>query len=378
MARRVGRSPFWQEIIGFLLAKYVRLVQITSRVTTVPEDIGKAIEGETPIICAMWHGQHLMVSFAWPDTIDRFAALISRHEDAGAQAAALEHLGVTPVRGSGGPADRARYKGGAPAMRELLRQLELGASVAMTADVPKRARVCGLGIVSLAKLSGPADRSDRRGHEPADPVRHLGPRLPRPAVQPRRGADRRSRARAAGRRRRGDGGGAPRRAAGPRRGARARLCDGRRDRSRREFENGMTAPLTLHVYRALTAIGTPLAVPFLALRLRRGKEDRERIGERRGRAGLARPLGRLVWLHGASVGEAVSLLPFVERIARAGATALVTTGTVTSAALLSRRLPAGGAAPVRPARQSVLPAPLPAPLAPGRGAGRRIRSCGRT
>lgn len=154
MARRIGRSPLWQETIGFLLAKYVRLVQITSRITTVPDDIGKAIAGETPIICAMWHGQHLMVSFAWPDTIDRFAALISRHEDAGAQAAALEHLGVTPVRGSGGPADRARYKGGAPAMRELLRQLESGASVAMTADVPKRARVCGLGIVSLAKLSG--------------------------------------------------------------------------------------------------------------------------------------------------------------------------------------------------------------------------------
>ena len=61
---------------------------------------------------------------------------------------------MTPVRGSGGPADRARDKGGALAMRELLRQLELGASVALTADVPKRARVCGLGIVSLAKLSG--------------------------------------------------------------------------------------------------------------------------------------------------------------------------------------------------------------------------------
>ena len=154
MARRIGRSPFWQETIGFLLARYVRLVEITSRFTTVPPDIDAAMAPEAPIISAMWHGQHLMNSFAWPKTIDRFAALISRHEDAGAQAAALRWLGVIPVRGSGGPADRARYKGGAPAMRELLRLLEAGASVAITADVPKRARVCGLGIVTLAKLSG--------------------------------------------------------------------------------------------------------------------------------------------------------------------------------------------------------------------------------
>jgi lysophospholipid acyltransferase (LPLAT)-like uncharacterized protein len=150
----VGRSQWAQETIGFLLATYLSLVQRTSRVTTIPDDIDAFIKDDLPLIAAMWHGQHLMMPFARPATMDRLAVLISRHEDAGAQALAAERLGITPVRGSGGPADRAYYKGGAPAMRELIRQLDAGSSVAMTADVPKRARVAGPGIVALAKLSG--------------------------------------------------------------------------------------------------------------------------------------------------------------------------------------------------------------------------------
>jgi lysophospholipid acyltransferase (LPLAT)-like uncharacterized protein len=154
MARRVGRSQWAQETIGFLLATYLSLVQRTSRFTTIPEDLDAFIKDDLPLVAAMWHGQHLMMPFARPATMDRLAVLISRHEDAGAQALAAERLGIIPVRGSGGPADRAYYKGGAPAMRELIRQLDTGSSVAMTADVPKRARVAGLGIVALAKLSG--------------------------------------------------------------------------------------------------------------------------------------------------------------------------------------------------------------------------------
>ncbi|HEY5204997.1 MAG TPA: glycosyltransferase N-terminal domain-containing protein, partial [Roseiarcus sp.] len=100
----------------------------------------------------------------------------------------------------------------------------------------------------------------------------------------------------------------------------------------------MTAPLSLIGYRWASFLATPLAGPMLAMRLRRGKEDSRRVGERRGLTSLARPPGPLVWLHGASVGEAGVLLPFVERITRMGATALVTTTTVTSAAMLAQRL----------------------------------------
>jgi hypothetical protein len=154
MLKRLGRSRFAQEALGFLLAHYLRFVQLTNRFTRVPADLDAAIAGEAPVIVAMWHGQHVMISFAWPKSIARMAALISRSVDAGAQAAALRRLGVTPVRGSTGRAGRARRKGGAPALRELLRQLESGASVALTADAAKQARVAGLGIVTLARLSG--------------------------------------------------------------------------------------------------------------------------------------------------------------------------------------------------------------------------------
>jgi 3-deoxy-D-manno-octulosonic-acid transferase len=102
----------------------------------------------------------------------------------------------------------------------------------------------------------------------------------------------------------------------------------------------MTAPLSLTLYRLASLLATPLAGPILRMRLRRGKEDPQRVGERRGLARVPRPPGPLVWLHGASVGEAAVLLPFVERVIRMGATALVTTGTATSAAMLAQRLPA--------------------------------------
>src|SRR6266702_4887101 len=100
-------------------------------------------------------------------------------------------------------------------------------------------------------------------------------------------------------------------------------------------------PLTLHAYRLLTAAATPLAPALMSHRLKRGKEHAARLNERYGQSELLRPRGSLVWLHGASVGELLSVIPLIERISEREFAVLCTSGTVTSANLAEQRLPKG-------------------------------------
>ncbi|MGF1544062.1 MAG: 3-deoxy-D-manno-octulosonic acid transferase [Parvularculaceae bacterium] len=104
-----------------------------------------------------------------------------------------------------------------------------------------------------------------------------------------------------------------------------------------------SAPLTLKAYRALGGLVGPALPLVLDARRRAGKEDPDRLAERRGVAGPSRPAGRLAWLHGGSVGEALSLLPLAARLkaARPATQILLTTGTVTAARLIAARLPVG-------------------------------------
>lgn len=101
--------------------------------------------------------------------------------------------------------------------------------------------------------------------------------------------------------------------------------------------------MKLALYRFLTTVSLPVIRLYLRRRLAHGREDRVRFGERFGRASRSRVDGLLVWMHGASVGEALSMLPVIDwlRTHRADLNILVTTGTVTSARLLSKRLPLG-------------------------------------
>jgi len=98
------------------------------------------------------------------------------------------------------------------------------------------------------------------------------------------------------------------------------------------------------IWAGLTNLAAPALRLWLARRARRGKEIPARLDERRGIDPTPRPPGTLVWLHAASVGETISILPVLSAlVARAaGVEILLTTGTVTAARLLAERLPALG------------------------------------
>ena len=58
----------------------------------------------------------------------------------------------------------------------------------------------------------------------------------------------------------------------------------------------MTGSPALAVYLAASRLAGPLAQWLLARRMASGREDRQRMGERLGRAGVARPQGRLIYV----------------------------------------------------------------------------------
>ena len=97
----------------------------------------------------------------------------------------------------------------------------------------------------------------------------------------------------------------------------------------------------LPLYRTISTVGAPAINWYFQRRIKNGKEDRLRFDERKGFTGIPRPTGLLIWIHGASVGESITVLPLIEKLRQEypGINVLITTGTVSSGALLEKRLP---------------------------------------
>ncbi|MCV6548399.1 MAG: lysophospholipid acyltransferase family protein [Cohaesibacter sp.] len=153
--KKIGRSKPVLTLIGKSIAAYLRLVHHTSKlVNDYDEDYRKASE-HFPAIIGLWHGQHFMVPLVRKKD-HKASALVSRSGDGEVNAIAAQSLGVEVVRGSGGRArSKTLQKGGVAALKKLVSTLKDNRSVVMTVNVPKGgARECGLGVVTLAKMSG--------------------------------------------------------------------------------------------------------------------------------------------------------------------------------------------------------------------------------
>ncbi|MDA0782270.1 MAG: 3-deoxy-D-manno-octulosonic acid transferase [Rickettsiales bacterium] len=107
------------------------------------------------------------------------------------------------------------------------------------------------------------------------------------------------------------------------------------------FNEAKNNYMLLKLYKFLTFIGSPLIDLYLFKRKKTGKEDSKRFPERLGYPAFPRPEGTLVWVHAASVGEALSVLPIIKKLSDSNEDTnfLLTTGTTTSAKLIESRLP---------------------------------------
>jgi len=144
--------------LALSIASYVKLVHLTCRFSQRRADIPERFwADDDTFICATWHGQNIILPPFWHNW-RTLKILVSKHGDGEIIAKVCGYLGLGTIRGSGAPkgkVEKSKDKGGAAALRAMVRALQHGASIGLTADMPPGPhRVAGLGIVTMARLSG--------------------------------------------------------------------------------------------------------------------------------------------------------------------------------------------------------------------------------
>lgn len=146
--KTISKSNGFRNILCWIGALYIRLVYHTGRWDVVNGHIPKEFwDNDKPFILAFWHGRILLMPFCW-NRKKAVHMLISQHRDGQLIAKTVGHLGVQTIAGS-------TSKGGAAALRTMLRTLKRGESIGITPDGPRGPRMqASPGIVNIAKMSG--------------------------------------------------------------------------------------------------------------------------------------------------------------------------------------------------------------------------------
>jgi hypothetical protein len=153
--KRLLQSETFLSIASLLLHSMLTFIHATTRFVPESDDFMEKSEGFRPGIFAMWHGQQFLIPYHRPRGVP-VTALTSKSADAEINAKVLERNGVEAIRGSGGRRSFFhKHKGGAQALRALIRAIDRGRNITFIADISKSTpKEAGEGIIMLAKLSG--------------------------------------------------------------------------------------------------------------------------------------------------------------------------------------------------------------------------------
>ena len=147
LGRRIIRSQIAKNVFCFFAAYYIRFVYLTSRWTVIRGDIPKRFwDRDKKFLLCFWHGRLLMMPYCW-DMTKPIHMMISMHGDGRFLSDTVARLGIKTIVGSSS-------KGGASALRAMVRTVKDGDYVGLTPDGPRGPRMRAQeGIVTIARLA---------------------------------------------------------------------------------------------------------------------------------------------------------------------------------------------------------------------------------
>lgn len=144
-------SRLGQSVVDFLAPRvgywYIRLLKATMRLEYRNREVLERVRAEAgPYILAFWHSRFVMMTYAYPDR--NMSVLSSTSRDSLLLARILWRFGHKSAWGSS-------TRGGAGALREIVRRIRKGSDAGFTPDGPRgpRRRVQP-GVIAAARLSG--------------------------------------------------------------------------------------------------------------------------------------------------------------------------------------------------------------------------------